>query len=210
MTPAARALVLVAASAALLSAGGWVGHTVTDNAWEAKQAKEREQQRQQYEAEVARGDKASTNYLNEHRDQEERYGQLDDSFKQFRARSGLYAASRVAPPVAVAGAAPAADPTEEATAPGCVVVQLEVDAEPPPFNLGAIWMWNSALAGGNTPAGACGTDAAASEADPACAESSGLNADDAWDNHIANAKSCAEDRARYRHLIEFLKGREKQ
>lgn len=207
MNASARALALLAIAAALLGVGGWAGHTVTDNAWEAKQAKEREQQHQKYLAEVERGDRASTNYLKEHRDQEERYAQIDDSFKQFRVRSGLYAAPRLAPPVAVAGAAPAADPTDEASAPGCVVVQLEMDAEPPPFNLGAIWMWNSALAGRNVPAGACGTDAAASEADPACTESSGLNADDAWDNHIANAKSCAEDRTRYRHLIEFLQGK---
>ncbi|MBX3588839.1 MAG: hypothetical protein KF796_19580 [Ramlibacter sp.] len=200
---AARALALLVAVIALVTGGYQWGARATNNAWQAKQAERNAQAQADYQAEALRADQATTLYLTEHRDQEERYEQLQDRFKDLRARNGLYSAPRVVPPVAAADAAPAAD----ATAPGCLVIQVAEPDEPPPFNLGAIRMWNSALAGRDVPAGACGAAAAASGTEAACAESSGLYADDAWDNHEANAKSCAEDRARYRHLIEFLKGK---
>jgi hypothetical protein len=65
-------------------------------------------------------------------------------------------------------------------------------------------MWNGALTGTDAPAGACGVAGAAEGADAACAEDSGLSLDDAWANHRANAKACADDRQRFRALIDFL------
>lgn len=65
-------------------------------------------------------------------------------------------------------------------------------------------MWNGALTGTDAPAGACGVAGAAAGADAACAEDSGLSLDDAWANHRANAKACADDRQRFRALIDYL------
>lgn len=68
----------------------------------------------------------------------------------------------------------------------------------------AVRVWNAALAGGDLDAGACGPDDAAGRA---CAVDSGVTLDDAWRNHIVNAKLCAIDRERYRALIDFLQNR---
>jgi hypothetical protein len=68
-------------------------------------------------------------------------------------------------------------------------------------------MWNGALTGVDAPAGACGAAGAAEGADAACADSAGLSLDDAWANHRANARACAEDRQRFQHLIDFLNGK---
>lgn len=63
-------------------------------------------------------------------------------------------------------------------------------------------MWNSALAGADQPAGACGL---ADPAAPACAAATPLTVEDAWDNHTTNARLCAEDRLNHQNLIDFLK-----
>ena len=81
------------------------------------------------------------------------------------------------------------------------------DAEPR-LSLGAVWLWNSALSSASTPAGACQFDAATGRASAACADSSGLTVEAAWDNQAANAQSCALDRANHQRLIDFLTTRE--
>lgn len=68
----------------------------------------------------------------------------------------------------------------------------------------AVRVWNAALAGGDLDAGSCGPDDAATQA---CAADSGVSLDDAWRNHITNAKLCAVDRERYQALIDFLHNR---
>ncbi|XHS78511.1 hypothetical protein ACFJGW_00640 [Burkholderiaceae bacterium UC74_6] len=80
------------------------------------------------------------------------------------------------------------------------------DADPVAhLSLDAVRLWNSALLGLPTNAGACG---AAAGATGACAADSGLTLDDAWDNQAVNALSCSIDRARYRRLVDFLKTRQ--
>ncbi|MFD2299913.1 hypothetical protein ACFSPA_14375 [Paracidovorax citrulli] len=74
----------------------------------------------------------------------------------------------------------------------------------PHLTLAAVRVWNGALTSTDAPAGACGATAATEGAGPACAEDSGLTLDDAWANHRANARSCADDRQRYRALIDFI------
>jgi hypothetical protein len=79
------------------------------------------------------------------------------------------------------------------------------------LTLGAVWLWNAALAGqADLAAAACRVDAATGQADPACSQSSGLDLDAAFANHAANAASCAADRARHQRLIEYLKKLEQQ
>ena len=58
--------------------------------------------------------------------------------------------------------------------------------------------------GQHLPAGACGADDPES---PACAAGSGFTVSDAWSNHTENAARCAEDRARYERLKDYLRSR---
>jgi hypothetical protein len=68
----------------------------------------------------------------------------------------------------------------------------------------ALWMWNSALAGRDVPADSCSL---ADTSDAACAPGSGAAVEAAIANHEINARSCAVDRLRHSHLIDFLAGR---
>jgi hypothetical protein len=72
------------------------------------------------------------------------------------------------------------------------------------LSAGAVWMWNSALAGTDVPTGACST---ADTSESACAADTTISLVDAWRNHARNAQSCAEDRLRYQRLIDFLRTR---
>lgn len=101
-------------------------------------------------------------------------------------------------------AAAAAAPGAAASAPGPDVAVAAAPGGGLRLSAGAVRLWDSALAGADVPAGACGA------ADPtagACAAASPYDIQHAWDNHIENAARCREDRARYRQLIEFLQSR---
>lgn len=71
----------------------------------------------------------------------------------------------------------------------------------PGLTADAVRLWNSALAGHDVPAGACGAGGAPADA---CAADAGLTVADAWDNQAANALSCRIDRQRLNHLIDYL------
>jgi hypothetical protein len=192
-----------------IALGGYsFGVHTTDNAWLVKQAKAEREQNAKYQAEVARGDTAVAAYLQDHADQEDRYEKLNDQFKALRKRLP------VAVPVRVAAAPAARDSPAAASPPGCgnasgERMELHAGDDPVPhLSLGAVWMWNSALAGHDVAAGACDAAAAADEAEAACAQDAGLDLDDAWTNQQENARSCALDRQRFRNLIEFVKGRQ--
>lgn len=188
-------------------AGYFFGAHTTDNAWQAKQAAAEREQAAKYQAEVTRGDQAARTYLTDHADQEDRYEKLHDQFRALRKRLPLTVPARVAaPPAAVAAAAPAS----AAAGDGVPGERLELrggDDPVPRLSMGAVWMWNSALAGRDVAAGACDAAAGAGGAEAACAQDAGLDVDDAWANQQENARSCARDRKRYQSLIDFLKGR---
>lgn len=198
----AYAALALAAIAALLLGGAfmWGGH-VKNNAWLAKQAKAQQAQADKYQAETLRADRAAAAYLTEHRDQEERYEALNDQFKAFRKRLPLVAATRLA-----AAPAPAAAPAARADHPAEAPRRIELPDPGPALSLGAVWMWNSALAGRDVAAGACDAAAAAGGAEAACTQDAGVDLQDAWDNHTENARSCARDREKLRHLINYLQG----
>ena len=103
-------------------------------------------------------------------------------------------------------------------APGCLALPAPLpdgvagvagDEPEPRLNLGAVWLWNSALTGSDAPpAGACRVDAATGQATAACAEDAGLDLTDAWANQAANARACADDRLRHQRLIDYLQARD--
>lgn len=191
---AALVLLLLVAGAAY-----WEGDHQRGNADEALQLKAVNAAHQKYEEEVKRGMEAAGNYLDDLRDQENRYADLETKFEALRKRIPL-----LVPPAAGGASAPAARPEPGVDTPA--QPPCGNSAVQPELSLGAVWMWNSALAGADVPAGACGADAAPGQA---CAAGSGLTTDDAWDNHAVNARSCAADRLRYERLIDYLEARGK-
>ena len=196
---AARLLIALVSILAFVGGGYWWGQTAADNAWQAKHAKELEAQRDETAKEAKRADHAAANYLQEHLDQEDRHAALNTAYQDLRRRAPLVVPGPVV--VAACGNAPgpqAPDP-DQRPAPG------PAGDSGPVLTLAAVRMWNGALTGTDSPAGACGLAGATEGPDAACSESSGLTLDDAWANHAINAKSCAEDRLRYQHLIDYLK-----
>lgn len=159
-------------------------------AWQQKEAQRATQLAQDLQAEYERGRAASAKYQLGASALHSSYLSLEGPTHDLRQRVSL-----VLPPAVperrarqTACAAPAAAPEPPADGPHRL-------------SLAAVWMWNSALAGTDVPAGACGLADTSVEA---CAADSGLTVDDAWTNHDINARSCAADRLRYRALIEFL------
>lgn len=202
---AARLLIALASALTLLSGGYWWGHTATDNAWAARQAKATREARAALDKETARADQAAASYLQEHLDQEDRYAALHSTYQDLRRRVPLV----VPGPVVVV----TRNDTPGLQAPGQdqrPAAATAVDGGPV-LTLAAVRMWNGALTGTDAATGACGpavaTEGPDAVATEACAEGSGLTLDDAWLNHAANAKACAADRQRYQHLIDFLNGK---
>ena len=102
---------------------------------------------------------------------------------------------------AALGAVPAAGPGASAPAAAPTDAPIVAPGGGLRLSAGAVRLWDSALAGADVPAGACGSaDAPAT----ACAAASAYDIQHAWENHIENAARCREDRARHRLLIEFL------
>lgn len=205
MTPLARALCLLAVAAGLVWAGYRWGADTRQAAWDAERAAQARAQRDAVVAEAKRGDKAVAAAEADKLTLKEAYDQLDARYAAIRIGAPLTVpaapgrVARAGPVAACNGAAPAAigDPAAP--------LQSETEPGPPVFlTAGAVRMWNGYLAGADRPAGACGLAGGATDADPACAESSGLTVADAFANHAVNARLCAEDRAAHQRLIDFI------
>ena len=192
MSAAYKALALLALALGLVAGGYHWGSTAKDHQWQARVAKAASQAHENFRAEERRSFKASAALQADLQQQASHYQQLEKAFNDYRNRKAPLTRSRAQPAVP-----PAAS---QAAAPGCIVVLPDVE---PVLTHGAVWMWNSALAGTDTPSGACGL---ADQSDAACALEADLALEDAWDNHTTNAKACAADRLRHQRLIDFLNG----
>lgn len=194
------------AAALLLGVAAWIhdaGRNKERAAWLGKEKARAEQITKALQAAYERGRLASQKYQLGASALQGSYLNLEGPTHDLHQRVSL-----VLPPPVLArrgdrlsGAPRSAEgrPDTDAPAPG----QEQRGAVPRSdrLSLAAVWMWNSALAGADVPAGACGLADTSSEA---CAADSGLTVDDAWHNQNLNAKSCAADRLRQRSLIEFL------
>lgn len=198
---AERILIALVVALALVGGGYWWGHTATDNAWTARQAEADQAAAAELRKETDRADQAAGQYLTEHLNQEDRYADLNRVYQDLRTRAPLVVYRPAAAPLARRGSEQPAEP-----AAGSAVAQQPPDsaAVAPVLTFAAVRMWNGAFTGTDAPAGACGPAGATESADAACAEASGLSLDDAWANHAINAQSCADDRQRFQHLIDFL------
>lgn len=172
--------------------GYWRGGVARDNAWLAKQAQVERDANAKYVAEVKRGEEAAGAFIAEHQAMQSRFETLTEKFHDLRKRSPL-----VVPAAGAVCAGGAAPPPAGGAGAG-------FDAGAPVLTAGAVWMWNSALAGTDQPAGACGS---LDTSEAACAVEAGLALDEAWENHATNARICAEDRLNHQRLIDYLKAR---
>ena len=205
MTPLARALCLLAVAAGLVWAGYRWGADTRQAAWDAATANQARSERDAVATEARRGDKAVAAAEADKLTLEKAYEQLQALYSAKRPGAAL---TVPASPGRVAGSAADCTAALLPEAPLGVpapLQQLETRPSAPVLlTSGAVRMWNGYLAGVDGPAGACGLAGGPTDADPACAESSGLTIDDAFANHAVNAKLCAEDRAAYRRLIDFI------
>lgn len=176
----------------------WAGDHNRNNAWLAKQATVERDAHAKNEAEVVRGDTAVSNLITESQAMQGNFQKLTEKF------NGL--SKRV--PLAVFADAGADSFCRNADVNRGVPAEGPIDrdgADSGVLTAGAVWMWNSALAGQDQPAGACSL---ADTSTAACAAETNITLDDAWANHRANAQACAADRLAHDRLIDFLTKRE--
>ncbi len=198
-----RALVFLLVAIGLVIGGYRWGGRATDNAWQAKEAKRVKAEADARESEIRRGEKASGALQAELLQQAITNDQLTKAFNDYKKRNPIMARrTAVGSPAAPTGAdAPDARSAASSTRSDCGAAGPE-----PGITVGAVWMWNSALAGRDAPEGACRL---ADTSEAACAADSGVTLEDAWDNQALNARLCADDRLRHQRLIDFLKGTSK-
>jgi len=187
---AARALAAILAAAAVLAAGYFWGDAARDNAWQAKEAKRLKAEGDARESELRRSDKASGELQAQLLAQQIRSDQLQGAFNAYKRQHPILAR----PATAAVATAPAGSSSGKPQPPPVV-------GGDPALSLGAVWMWNSALAGQDAPVGACGL---ADTSEAACAADSGVSLTAAWDNQALNARLCAEDRLRHQRLIDYI------
>lgn len=184
----ARALAILLLAISLVAGGYRWGVRATSNQFAAEQAKKDHLQYERFDAEVLRGNAASTAMQSDLESLSTNYQTLNEAFNDYRKHHPILARK----PTPQSGTAVA--PTNNEAA---------VDAADPRLTFGAVWMWNSALLGTDSPAGACGL---ADTSEGACVVESAVSLDDALSNQATNAKLCTEDRKRHQHLIDYIKG----
>lgn len=194
MSLPARALALLLMGLALVAGGYRTGVHATNNTWKARQADADRAASTKFIRDVEKGIKAATDAAAEKNALKERHDDLDRRYKRLRKTVPLVVAS---PPAADECPADIEAPQERGPV-----------RAGPELSVGALWMWNSALAGhADVPPHSCGTDGADGGADPACAAGAGVVLDEAWDNHAENAKRATRNKARGERLMNFLRQR---
>lgn len=186
--------------------GFYGGFQYSDNAWQARQAQQLRAQTQALQAEQLRSQAAARQSNQEQQALQKSYTVLKEKFDAFTSRGPLVVWRNGASAVCDTGAVPGGVPGG-AVAPGQPPGHGPASNSSPDvgaaisLSAGAVWMWNSALAATDTPAGACG---AADPTSPACAVDAGVSIAAAWANHTANAQTCAADRLRHQRLIDYI------
>lgn len=200
-----RALAVVLAVAGLIGGGYWAGHSAATAAAQTKAVKAEREARATYDREVARGDRAVADLAALRATSDARFNELQGAFDAVKKRTPLLVAHPAAGcrDLGAVAAAPGGGAADPLLGPGHPAADPPGDAGR--LTAGAVWMWNSALAGADHPAGACGL---ADTSEGACAADAGVTLDEAWDNHTLNARLCAEDRLNHQRLIDYLKERQ--
>lgn len=193
---------------ALIATGYLWGQSRERARHQAEAARAAKVAQERFDAEVLRGREAVTSMTAVLETRNNDYQHLERAFNELSSRRiPIVAAVGRAVPACRTGAAASDSPVPGEGGPAAPD-QAPSDAASADagryLSAGALWMWNSALAGMDEPAGACG---AADTSEQACAPASAFTLDDAWRNHKENARLCAIDRARHQALIDFISNR---
>jgi hypothetical protein len=198
---ALRLLAVVLALLGSVAFGYQWGSTASDNAHQAEQNRAARMAQERFDAELLRGQAAVASLTTERQAHTANYTHLAEQFHDLQRRVRIVSRPHRADPVGAGAAAQdghGAGPAADLSRP----LALAADGGAGDgLSLGALWMWNSALAGADQPAGACGS---ADTSEAACAADSGVTLADAWRNHAINAQACAEDRLNHQRLIDFI------
>lgn len=200
-----RALAVLAIVVGLFGGGYLIGHNAATSAAQTKAIRAEREARQRYDLEVKRGDQAVADLIKERAARDLRFNELQGAFNAVKKRTPILVAHPAAGcrDLGAVAAAPGGGAADPKLGPGHRAAPDPGD--PGHLTAGAVWMWNSALAGADHPAGACGL---ADTSEGACAADAGVTLDEAWDNHTLNARLCAEDRLNHQRLIDYLKERQ--
>jgi hypothetical protein len=199
---AVRLLAVVLALAGSLALGYRWGSTASDNAHQADQNRAARVAQERFDAEQLRGQTAVASLTTERQAFAQTYTDLQEQFHELQQRRVplVVLPAHRDPGACVSGGAP--DRAAGVAKDGASGADARSDdRDLHLLSAGAVWMWNSALAGTDQPAGACGS---ADTSEAACAAETALTLDDAWRNHAINAQRCAEDRLNHQRLIDFI------
>ncbi len=185
----------------------WAGHEHAKRKYESERADAALAAGRAIDREWERGDKAAQTLRVELTTQRGSYSQLEGVFREYKRTHALLAgpaagvATGDALPAGVAGVLPAGE-----TPPASSVARSGSGGDPA-LTVGAVWLWNDALVPGHDPAGSCSIAGATqvTGAAHACGDSpSGITLGEAWDNHLANAQICADNRLAHQRLIDYI------
>lgn len=211
---AAHLLLMLVTAVALIGGGYRWGAVETDERWQLARAQDRDAAHELFRREVKRGSERAALAAQQIDAQRLNYVSLKGKFDELQrnqtplvvAMAGAVGEGVCPPGQSGSGAANARPPPEppavSAQAPGASVPQRPAAINGLRVTHGAVWVWNSALFGADSPSGAC---SAADTSQRACAPASGITLDAAFANHAVNAELCAQDRLRHQHLIDFIK-----
>jgi hypothetical protein len=197
---AAELLIGLLAILAALALGYTQGAKHNQQKWLANQAKVERSVRADYDEQVHRGELAAAQYLKDTRALTGQFNQLTEKFNGLRKRIPLLVSTGPSHTCPADLRRPQQQPSGAANSGNSTKLDTDV-LDGPVLTDGAVWMWNSALTGADQPSGAC---SAANPTAAACAAATSATLNEAWDNHIANAQACAENRLAHQRLIDFI------
>lgn len=203
----ALAVLLLAVGALMVFCGGLLyGMRLGEQAGMKAEAERQAAVTQSLRQEISRGQVAEANLSGRLTALDANFTQLQGAYDALRQRAPLVVrpAVRTVGAERCAGSAPGGAGGQDGGAAADGAQQPDAGGTDGHLSGMAVRVWNAALAGGDLDAGSCGPDDAAAQA---CAADSEVSLDDAWRNHIVNAKLCAVDRERYQALIDFLQNR---
>ena len=193
---------------------------------QAKQAIAAQKARDAYDAQAKQAEAASAQYLAADRALATQFNVLTEQFHALRrttpllvftgARPACAVLPRLPPASSQSGQASSAIDGPPHPSAAAAIAPNYPPNHPPSLgdadagsglalSAGAVWLWNSALTGVDTPAHSCG---AIDPTAPACAAGTSLTVDAAFDNHITNAQLCAANRLAHQQLIDFIHKRQ--
>jgi hypothetical protein len=173
----------------------WAGREHAFRVWEAHKVQIAREAARAIDQEWERGEQATQALRLQLDAHHVRYHQLEGTYREYKRTHPLLAGadSGVVPnpvmPAMVANVLPASHTAHSG------------GGDDPFLTVGAVWLWNEALALDHSPAGTCGAIGASKAS---CDAASGISLGNVWENHRVNAQICADNRLAHQRLIDYI------